>query len=83
MPNWDDGFEAAIREVIPPDNHSLINPDVKLADIGLDSMGVMQLVTLLEDSYDIVFPVEYVNADVLATPSTLWSVVTAVRTEAG
>ncbi|MEU7575477.1 acyl carrier protein [Micromonospora sp. NPDC049240] len=79
---WDSGFEEVLREVIPPDRHLSLHPDVHLMGIGLDSMGVMQLVALLEDHYDMVFPIELMTADVLATPKTLWSAVEAARAAA-
>lgn len=83
MREWDSEFDEVLREVIPPDGHELLHPDVQLMGIGLDSMGVMQLVALLEDHYDIVFPVELMTADVLATPKSLWSAVVAARTATG
>ena len=83
MPNWDSDFEAVLRRVIPPDNHELIDPEAELTGIGLDSMARMQLVILLEDVYDVSFPVEYLTTDALATPNSLWSALTAVRAGSG
>jgi acyl carrier protein len=80
---WDSEFDEVLREVIPPDSHELLHPDVHLMGIGLDSMGVMHLVALLEDQYDIVFPIELLTADVLATPKSLWSAVVAARVATG
>ncbi|MEV4211198.1 acyl carrier protein [Micromonospora sp. NPDC049662] len=79
MDPWDDDFEAALHEVIPPEHHSSISPTTELLSIGLDSMGSMQLIILLEDAYEIEFPLDYLNPEVLATPSSLWAALSVVR----
>jgi acyl carrier protein len=81
MQKWDSDFDAALRQVIPPHRHELIEPDVELTSLGLDSMGAVQLVTLLEDRYDIVFPIGHLT-DQPATPQSVWSAVTNARSGA-
>lgn len=79
MREWDDDFDIALREVIPPEFHEAIGPDVEFLGIGLDSMASVQLLMLLEDAYGIVFPLDLLIPEVFATPGSLWSAVAKLR----
>jgi acyl carrier protein len=55
-----------------------IDPDGSLTELGLDSMGTMELLEDLEGHFDIVFPEEALTIATFATPCSVWRAVEAL-----
>jgi acyl carrier protein len=70
---WDPSFETLLREhllFIGPDEQLL--EDADLRELGLDSIGVVELLTTLERSYDVRFNDEELNPKIFESPGVLW-----------
>ncbi len=71
---WDQQFEEIIREFLP-----FLSADEKLAentglrDLGLDSMGIVELLGSLESAYQVRILDEALTVDTFATPGVLWA----------
>ncbi|GAB3214323.1 hypothetical protein GCM10027294_53810 [Marinactinospora endophytica] len=77
---WDEKFENTLRESLPflaPDEE--LREDMSLMGAGLDSMGIVQLLSRLEDAYDVRFRDEALTLETFETPGTLWKVLTGLR----
>lgn len=76
---WDDRFEAVVRANVPilPADQPL-RPDDSLYELGLDSMGTIQLLLELEETFAVTFPDEALKPEVFATPQALWQVVSDI-----
>lgn len=73
---WDERFEIIIRERLPhlrPD--SPLEPGLALSAHGLDSMGMIGLITSLEDEYALTLPDEAIVPANFVTPRTVWEMV--------
>ncbi|GAB2824990.1 hypothetical protein GCM10027073_63420 [Streptomyces chlorus] len=71
---WDDRFEELLRAFLPfsaPDD--ALTEDADLRDLGLDSLGTVELLTALEQAYDVRFVDEALTPETFATPGTLWA----------
>jgi acyl carrier protein len=78
----DPGFERILRSVLPLLDDGYLKPDTDLVAAGLDSMKAVQLLTEIEDTYDVIIPDEAVLGDVFATPGDLWQLVHEQRESA-
>ncbi|MFB7465289.1 phosphopantetheine-binding protein [Streptomyces sp. NPDC056224] len=70
---WDDAFEAVIRPFLPylsPDEK--LTGDAQLRDLGLDSMGTVELLAALEGAYDVRFLDDALKLENFASPDVLW-----------
>jgi acyl carrier protein len=71
---WDQQFEEILREYLP-----FLSADEKLAestglrDLGLDSMGIVELLGTLEGAYQVRILDEALTVDTFATPGVLWA----------
>jgi acyl carrier protein len=52
-----------------------MEPEVALADLGLDSLGTVGLLVELEETFNVVIPDEFLSAEMFATPKSLWDVI--------
>ena len=52
-----------------------LKPSASLFDLGLDSMGTVQLLLELEETFGVTFPDEALTPEVFATPGSPWEVV--------
>ncbi|WP_329101693.1 acyl carrier protein [Micromonospora sp. NBC_01699] len=70
---WDEQFEELVSSFLPfqPAGRAL-SADTNLRDLGLDSMGVVELMTALESHYDVRFMDEALSLETFATPAVLW-----------
>nr|AKC92667.1 putative acyl carrier protein [Amycolatopsis sp. SANK 60206] len=75
----DPGFERILRGVLPLLNDGYLRPDTDLLAAGLDSMKTVQLLTEIEDIYEVIIPDEAVLGDAFATPGDLWELVREQR----
>jgi acyl carrier protein len=76
MNMWPGDFEAALRDSLPRlDEGAPLAPDVRLVDLGLDSMATVTLIVALEEALDLEVPDEILVPDVLATAASLWAAI--------
>ena len=79
--SWDERFESVVRANVPvlAADQPLL-PGASLYDLGLDSMGTIQLLLDLEETFGVTFPDDALKPEVFATPGTLWEVVRELET---
>ncbi|MEN3610644.1 acyl carrier protein [Plantactinospora sp. ZYX-F-223] len=76
MVDWPPAFESLIRQrsrllgAAAP-----LDPDHGLAELGVDSLEVVELIVNLEAEFDIELPPELLQPEVFATPGTIWHAV--------
>jgi len=71
---WDDQFEKIIRVHLPflaPDEQLATDSDLR--DLGLDSLGTVELLASLERGYDVRFVDQMLSLESFATPAVLWN----------
>ncbi|MFB7085160.1 phosphopantetheine-binding protein [Streptomyces sp. NPDC056296] len=73
---WDDQFEEILRTFLPflPPQEPLA-ADEELKDLGLDSLGTVQLLGTLEETYQIRFRDSALTMDTFRTAGVLWKTV--------
>ncbi|MEU7575498.1 phosphopantetheine-binding protein [Micromonospora sp. NPDC049240] len=79
---WNDSFVETLREQIPqlPATGEL-SPTADLYNLGLDSMGSVQLLLALEEALDITIPDELLTADSFRTVTNIWELVQAAQSD--
>lgn len=65
-------FQEILRPHLPYAVEEELGPDDDLAALGLDSMGVVQLLADIEGGYDVELPDEILNEATFATVGSLW-----------
>ncbi|MCS0603064.1 phosphopantetheine-binding protein [Streptomyces sp. LP11] len=73
---WDDRFEETVRPFLPflaP--RQQLTPEDGLKDLGLDSLGTVQLLGTLEDAYQVRFRDSALTMDTFRTAGVLWDTV--------
>ncbi|MET0235079.1 MAG: acyl carrier protein [Kibdelosporangium sp.] len=71
---WDSRFEGSLRCFLPFLSASRsLTGSATLRDLGLDSMGAVELLAALENVYDVRFREDTLTMDTFATPGTLWA----------
>lgn len=70
---WDERFDVIIRRHLPflPADEKL-SDDIDMMDFGLDSLGIVQLLAALEDTYSVRFRDDALALDNFRTPGMLW-----------
>ncbi|MER6624957.1 MULTISPECIES: acyl carrier protein [unclassified Streptomyces] len=77
---WDDSFEEILRKNLPLlESGDEITADLSLRDHGLDSMGMVAILSSLESTYGVRFVDDALDLDNFATPETLWKTLSAMR----
>jgi acyl carrier protein len=82
MDHWDPAFDSVLRphlKRLDPDER--ITPQLDLRSTGLDSLGLVELLVAVEDTFGVEFPDELLTAHTFRTPATLWAAVANLRTE--
>jgi acyl carrier protein len=70
---WDEQFEALLRSHLPfLDADEELRGDLDLREFGLDSMGVVDLMLSLEETYDVHFVDDALSMNCFSTPAVLW-----------
>ncbi|MFG1949343.1 acyl carrier protein [Nonomuraea sp. NPDC048826] len=70
---WDGRFEGLLRQHLPfLPTGAEIPPDLSLRDYGLDSVGTVELLAMLEDAYQVRFADDSLKLERFATPGVLW-----------
>lgn len=77
---WDEQFEVLVRSQLPflTDDEKLLG-DLDLRQFGLDSLGVVDLLTSLESAYNIRLTDDLLSMGTFATPAALWKAISGVR----
>ncbi|WP_353942631.1 phosphopantetheine-binding protein [Streptomyces sp. HUAS MG91] len=68
-------FQDMVRPFLPYADADELGASDELAALGLDSMGVVQLLAALEEGYDLEFEDDALNQDTFATVGSLWRTV--------
>lgn len=78
---WEEQYELLLRQYLPflPSDESL-DPNTELRDFGLDSLGIVDLLSALEQSFDIRFTDDLLRAETFRTPEVLWGTVSSLKT---
>ncbi|MFC3999728.1 phosphopantetheine-binding protein [Nocardiopsis sediminis] len=76
---WDEQFESILREHLPflPADEE-IRKDLSLMEAGLDSMGIVELLSKLEAAYEVRFQDEALALETFESAGTLWSTLAAL-----
>ena len=77
---WNSEFEQLIRShlpFLPPDEP--LEEDTSLREYGLDSLGMVELLSILESEFNLRFPEEALTLETFATPGVLWRTLAAIR----
>lgn len=79
---WDAQFEDIVRRLVPflPEGQAL-DADADLQDHGLDSFGIIDLLVSIESAYGVQFRDDAMNRETFATPSTLWTAISDLRSQ--
>ncbi|MFD6040226.1 acyl carrier protein [Streptomyces koyangensis] len=81
---WDESFEQLIRKHVSLlEADDALTADTNLRDFGLDSMGVVELLSALERTYEVRFVDDALRIDNFATPGVLWDTLSAMRSSGG
>jgi acyl carrier protein len=77
---WDTKFEDLLRQFLPflSVDESLAE-DMNLRDLGLDSMGTVELLAALENDYSVRFRDETLTMATFATPGVLWKTLSSLK----
>jgi acyl carrier protein len=76
--HMDTRFTDAVAPHLRFLNDQPLEPQAKLADLGLDSMHAIDLLFDLEDTFGIAFPDDDLNETTFATAGSLWNTVQRV-----
>lgn len=68
-------FQDIVRPFLPYAGADELGASDELAALGLDSMGVVQLLAALEEGYELEFSDDALNQDTFATVGSLWQTV--------
>lgn len=71
-------FQDILRPHLPYADSADLASTHELASLGLDSMGVVQLLTDLEEGYEVELPDEILNEETFETVGSLWRAVSAL-----
>lgn len=80
---WDAQFESLMRSFLPfmpPDEP--LTTGMSLRDNGLDSMGAVELLSALENEYDVRFRDEALSLETFTTAGRLWGELSKLLTPA-
>lgn len=73
-------FQDILRPHLPYADSADLGGSNELASLGLDSMGVVQLLADLEEGYEVELPDEILNEETFETVGSLWQAVSALAT---
>lgn len=75
-------FQDVLLPLLPYVDTTELDPDADLIALGLDSMGVMQVLAALEDTFGIELADELLTEETFATAGTLWAAMEPLLTTA-
>jgi acyl carrier protein len=76
-------FQDLLRRYLPYADPGRLRPSDELVRLGLDSIGVVRLLTDIEDGYQIEFPDDIVNEETFATAGSLWHALSTLTATSG
>jgi acyl carrier protein len=77
---WDPAFEKLLLPYLHESVASApLSGDLDLRAAGLDSLGAVELLVGVEETYGVHFSDDDLTFDMFTTPATLWNAVAAVR----
>jgi acyl carrier protein len=77
---WSPEFDEILRRNLPLCTGD-VEPDVALADLGLDSLGTVSLVMELEDGLEVSIPDDVLVVETFLTGRALWEVISRLVKE--
>jgi acyl carrier protein len=81
---WDEHFESLLRPHLPYlPAQAPLDAAADLRDLGLDSMGRVELLAVLERHYQVRFVDDALTGDTFATAASLWERLSLVKVAAG
>ncbi|MEO6084259.1 MAG: phosphopantetheine-binding protein [Umezawaea sp.] len=71
---WDNTFDETLRSFLPflPAEEALTT-ETSLREYGLDSLATVELLSVLEQNYNVRFEDDALNLETFENPGTLWS----------
>ncbi|WP_409240291.1 acyl carrier protein [Streptomyces sp. PA5.6] len=77
---WDERFEDLLRQYLPflAEDEELTE-NAGLRDLGMDSLGTVELLSALENMYDLRFEDDALTMASFETPGILWKTLTQMR----
>ncbi|WP_218829523.1 acyl carrier protein [Rhodococcus sp. 14-2470-1a] len=75
-------FEGILRPYLPflsPEEQ--LTEDLQLRDVGLDSLGTVELLGQLEAGYDVRFDVDALTMETFETPAVLWKTISSLTSD--
>jgi len=79
---WDKTFENLLRGFLPfLGADESLDGDATLPDLGLDSLGIVELLAALENEYDVRFQDDALGKETFQTPAVLWKVLSGLVAE--
>ncbi|VVJ19498.1 Uncharacterised protein [Amycolatopsis camponoti] len=71
---WDSTFDETLRSYLPflPADEAL-TAETPLREYGLDSLATVELLSVLEQSYNVRFEDDALNLETFENPGRLWS----------
>lgn len=80
---WDEKFEEILRANLPfLQNGEALDGESNLRDLGLDSLGMVELLSSLEKTYGVRFLDDQLTMETFATAGTLWSTMSSIEASA-
>lgn len=78
--SWPDEFEAIVIGHLPaPPPDASLAADAPLESFGLDSLGMVNLLLDLEDTFAVVFPDELMVKETFSSAGRLWAAIDGLR----
>jgi acyl carrier protein len=77
---WDSTFDETLRSYLPflPAEEALAE-DTPLREYGLDSLATVELLSVLEQSYNVRFEDDALNLETFENPGRLWTTLSALQ----
>ncbi|MEV6646530.1 phosphopantetheine-binding protein [Amycolatopsis sp. NPDC051371] len=77
---WDSTFDETLRSYLPflPAEEAL-TAETPLREYGLDSLATVELLSVLEQSYNVRFEDEALNLETFENPGRLWSTLAGLQ----
>ncbi|MFJ6066488.1 acyl carrier protein [Streptomyces tendae] len=77
---WDERFEDLLRQYLPfLAGDEELTENAGLRDLGMDSLGTVELLSALENMYDLRFEDDALTMASFETPGILWKTLTQMR----
>jgi acyl carrier protein len=77
-----DQYRQLLTRALPDGAADDLEPETRLADLGLDSVALLQLVVQIEEVFDINFPDHLLSAETFESVESLWLVVSELSDSA-